>query len=246
MAHGDDGEGGARTRGAHAAAQVALATVAFALLHSALANARVKRRIRRAVGDRAYHGWYRLAYNAQALVTTTALAVWAWRRPDRVLWHVRGPAGALMRGGQLAALGAFGWGALELGLLGWSGLPNAAAWRRGAPEVPLAPEGQGPPFDPSGRLRPVGPYAWMRHPLNALLVPVVWLQPRMTANLAAFGAVTTLYVIAGSAHEESRQAARHPAEYAAYRRAVAFLVPRGRPRMVPNAPPAAPDATPAA
>ena len=209
---------------------VALATVAFALVHSALASRTVKRLVRRAVGGRGYDGWYRVAYNAQAGATCGALVAWSWRRPSRTLWHVRGPLAALMRAGQLAGLAAGVWAVRELGLAYWAGAEHAGAWLAGRDPMPPAPEGQGPGANADGTLRGTGPYAHSRHPLNVVGLPILWLQPRMTANLAAFNLVATAYFVAGTVPEERRLARRHGAAYAAYRRSG---VPRFWPRLRP-------------
>jgi protein-S-isoprenylcysteine O-methyltransferase Ste14 len=75
-------------------------------------------------------------------------------------------------------------------------------------------------------VRAHGPFATSRHPLNFAFCALVWLEPRMTTTLAAFQALATLHLLAGSWHEESRLAARFGAPYEAYRRSgVPFFVP---------------------
>ena len=56
-----------------AALRTAVATVAFAGLHSLLASRGVKRLAERAVGTRVRNGAYRAAYNAVSVGTTAAL-----------------------------------------------------------------------------------------------------------------------------------------------------------------------------
>ena len=216
-----------REQGHGSAGRIAAATVLFALVHSALASRVAKAAATRLLGARARDGWYRAFYNAQALATTGALVVWALRQPDRTLYHVRGPLALLMRGGQLAGL-AFGAAAVrEVGLARMAGATSLAAWSRGAPDVPPEPEAQGPAPDTTGRLRTGGPFAVVRHPLNLMPLPVLWLNPVMTVNLAAGSALATLYLVLGSRHEEARLLARHGGEYEAYRRSgVPFYLPR--------------------
>jgi hypothetical protein len=48
------------------------------------------------------------------------------------------------------------------------------------------------------------PFALSRQALNFFLLPVLWLNPRMTTWLAAFNAVSTLYLYLGSLHSERR------------------------------------------
>jgi protein-S-isoprenylcysteine O-methyltransferase Ste14 len=219
------------------AARVAAATAAFALVHSTLASRRAKSVVRRAVGDRTRDGWYRLFYNAQAIATAGAVAAYARRLPDRPLYQLRGPAAALLRLGQLAGLVVGAAAVRQVGLSRMAGATSLAAWVRGRSTVPSEPEAQGPAPDSSGRLRAAGPFAWSRHPLNLAPLPVLWLNPRMTVNLAAFNVAATLYLVAGSRHEEARLAAAYGDAYETYRRSgVPFYLPRVRRPALPPAP----------
>ena len=214
-------------RGHGSAGRIVAATALFALVHSALASRAAKAAATRLLGERARDGWYRAFYNAQAVATTGALVAWGMRQPDRTLYRVRGPLALLLRAGQLAGL-AFGAAAVrEVGLARMAGVTSATAWARDAADVPPEPEAQGPAPDASGRLRTRGPFAVVRHPLNLMPLPVLWLNPVMTANLAAGSALATLYFVLGSRHEEARLLARHGDAYAAYQRSgVPFYLPR--------------------
>jgi hypothetical protein len=202
------------TRGS--AWRVAAATALYAVVHSVLADRRAKDAVARWVGERARDAWYRPLYNAQATVATVALAAWAWRQPDRTLYATHGPVRALLRAGQLAGV-ALGVAALrETGLGRFIGLPGAWDWVRGsAVRAPM--EAQGPNDRDDGRLRTGGAFALTRHPLNVAFGLVLWASPRMTANLAAATAVSTLYLLLGSVREEQRLLARYGATYEAYR-----------------------------
>jgi len=229
-----DGRDGGRSG---AAPRVVAATIAFALVHSALASRRVKRAARDSVGDRARDGWYRLLFNAQAMATSGALATYVWRLPDRTLYQVRGPAAALLRLGQLAGLIVGAAAVRQVGVGRMAGTTSLAAWARGGSTVPSEPEAQGPAPDSSGRLRAAGPFAWSRHPLNLAPLPVLWLSPRMTANLLTFNVAATLYLVLGSRHEEARLAAAYGDAYETYRRSgVPFYLPGVRRPVLPTAP----------
>ncbi len=207
--------------------RIAAATAAFALVHSVLASRRAKQAARRAAGDRARDGWYRAAYNAQAVATSAALGVYVLGLPDRTLYDVRGPLRVLMRAGQLAGVALLAQAMRDVGAARLVGATSLAAWSRGEARVPPEPEAQGPAPDPDGPgLRTSGAFALSRHPLNFAPVPVLWLNPRMTANLVAFNAAATLYFAVGSWHEERRLRAAYGEAYEAYRRSgVPFFVP---------------------
>jgi hypothetical protein len=223
---GREGRGGA----GRTALGMAGGTLAFAAVHSLLASDAVKQWVARRAGARVRAGAYRAGYNAVAIATTGALFAWGWRHPGRTLWHVRGPLALLLRAGQLAGLAVGAAAVRQIGVLRFAGAPGLVALAAGDDHVPLEPEGQGPRVA-DGCVPHPGPFAWTRHPLNAILLPVIWLQPHMTTTLAAFGVVTTAYLVAGSRHEEARLAARYGAAYEAYRRSgVPFLVPRLAPR----------------
>jgi protein-S-isoprenylcysteine O-methyltransferase Ste14 len=215
------------------------ATAAFGVVHSALASRRMKTAARRVAGDRARDAWYRPLYNAQAIATFAALAAYARRLPDRPLYQARGPLVALLRLGQLAGLVYGGAAVRQIGVGRITGATGLAAWMHGRAVVPPEPEAQGPAPDSNGRLRGTGPFAWSRHPLNFAPLPVLWLNPRMTMNLAAFNVAATLYLVAGSRHEEARLADAYGSTYEAYRRSgVPFYLPRVRTHAIQPAPPA--------
>jgi hypothetical protein len=211
--------------------KTAAATAAFGLIHSALASRAVKAGVDRRFGRHAGEGPYRMAYVAQAVATSAALLAYVRRLPDRTIYEARGLPRVLMRGGQAAGLAYLLWGTHAVGAGRLAGLEGWRAWRRGDPEEIPAVEAQGPAPGPDGAPRAVGPFRHARHPLNLAPVPILWLNPRMTANLLAFNLVATAYFVVGSLHEESRLRAAYGPAYAAYRRAgVPFYLPRPRPR----------------
>ncbi|QDT17094.1 methyltransferase family protein [Alienimonas californiensis] len=210
------------------AVRVAAATAAFAAVHSLLASRTVKRAVGRAVGERNRAGLYRVLFNGSAVAGAGLIAVVAVRAPGRELYHVRGPQAGALRVGQLGGT-LFALAALrQVGVTRFLGLPSAAAWLAGGP-VPEPPEGQGPALDAVGLRRAAGPFAWSRHPLNLAPLPILWLNPRMTTNLAAFNAATTLYLVVGSLHEEARLREAYGDRYVAYQHSgVPYYLPASR------------------
>ena len=216
--------------------RVAAATAAYAVLHSALASTQAKAATGRLFGTQARNGLYRVAYNGQAVVTFGLLLAYLLRQPDRVLYRLTGPAAAAARVGQ-----ALGWAyavaaAREVGLLRITGLASFGAWMRAAadsaapgaraPLVEPEPEAQGPSPDGTGELRARGPFRWSRHPLNFAPVPIALLAPTMTLKRATFGVAATVYLVAGSWHEEVRLRRAYGERYARYQHSgVPFYVP---------------------
>jgi hypothetical protein len=197
-------------------ARVLLSTAAFALLHSALASRAAKSMAARTFGTRTRNGLYRAFFNTQAIVATGALAMYLRKLPDRELYLVRGPAAILMRAGQAAGLWLLVDGARRVGVLPITGTSSLMRFTRGDDAVPAEPEAQGPALDAHGRLKAGGVFLRSRHPLNLAPLPIFWLNPRMTRNLALFSAIATAYLWVGSIHEERRLLAAYGDEYRRY------------------------------
>lgn len=195
-------------------------------VHSLLASRPAKEAAVRWLGERRRNAFYRLGYNAFALLSFGALGWYAARLPDRELYRAPRPVAGLLRAGQLFSLLQMLGGARQIGLGRFSGLAGLAAWARGDAEVPDAPEAQGPAPDGTGRLQTGGPFRWSRHALNFWILPLFWLMPRMTARLLLFNALITLYAVPASRHEEARLRAAYGEEYAAYAASgTPFLIP---------------------
>ncbi len=220
---------------AGAALRTAAATVAWAALHSALAAHAAKRRAARLAGERATRGWYRVAYNAQAVAATAALGAYVWRHRGPVVYEATGAARPLVRGAQAAAVALFLRSLYDGGIGDLSGLRPLAAWLGGRPLRPV-PDGQGPVEDDAGRPAPRGLSFHTRNPANAFIVPPLWVAPRVRAGWAGMSAVLTAYAVAGSWHTERRLRARWGDAFAAYQQSgVPFFVPRLRAVDAPEA-----------
>lgn len=209
---------------ARGAMRIGFATLGWAALHSLLASRPAKDRAERVFGTRIRNGVYRAGYNAVAVVTFALLVACVRRQPGQTIYAVRGPAALVMRVGQAGAAFCAAWSVLQVGLGGILGLANLIAWLAGARHVPREPEGQTPRPDRAAG----GPFAHTRQALNFFLLPLLWLNPRMTTRLAAFNLVSTAYLYVGSLHSESRlRRAYGPAYDEAYRRrGVPFFLPR--------------------
>jgi protein-S-isoprenylcysteine O-methyltransferase Ste14 len=208
------------------ALKMGLATIGFALLHSALASRKTKQAAQRLLGSAASGHNYRLFYTAQAAISLLALARYGARLPSKTLYTFSGPAAWLFRCGQCAGLWHLYRAASEVGIARLAGFGRLQAWLAHKPALP-APLAQGPEIDASGQLTVCGPYAWSRHPLNFSGIPVFWLTPRMTDTRLAFNLVSTAYFILGSWHEAARLRAGYGHAYRQYEQCGApFYWPR--------------------
>lgn len=204
--------------------KVVLATTAFAVVHSTLANDRVKDLI----GGRISSGrqLYRFAFNGQAVLTFAALVLYIARQPKRTIYRASGPAAGALRFAQIAGIGFGIAAAAATGVTKLMGIDNVRAVIVGEPPRPV-PAAQGPELDEErGELAIRGPFRYSRHPLNfAPLIPF-WLTPHLTTRRLAMNLVATAYFILGSIHEERRLRRAYGRRYEQYLRSgTPFYVP---------------------
>jgi methanethiol S-methyltransferase len=186
-----------------ATASIAASFAAWALLHSTLAGSRAKQAARLAWGPRADR-WYRIAYNAVALLTFAGIVALVYRLPDRVLYAAPTALAWALR----AVQGAAAVAALLTARL------TGTAELLGLSQPDRAP-----------RLAVSGPYRYVRHPLYSLSLVLMAASPGMTRNTAVLFALMGVYFYIGSVHEERGLARLFGDAYARYRGQVPRLVP---------------------
>ena len=215
--------------------KIVAATALVVGIHSVLASKAAKKKASELFGERIRNGLYRPLYNGLAIATFGTLSLYALRLPNRELYKIRRPFSWLMHSVQFFFLLYLLYGAKEIGFLKFAGVPNVFALAAGKSPVPIEPEGQGPILENPGKMKITGPFRFSRHPLNFGIIPIIWLMPVMTVNLAVFNVITTVYLIVGSIHEEKPFVETYGQAYIDYRRSeINFFVPSLTPSIQTN------------
>lgn len=190
-----------------------LLIVKFALVHSFLADARVKNFTKYVFGERTYYGFYRLVYNIYSVVML--LPVWViMQNSERVLWQIEGVWQPIFMVIQL--IGSIGLviSVLQIDFLRFAGLRQVWVYLKGG-QFPL----------PDEPLVTHGLYGFVRHPLYFFSLLAIWFVPVMSDTYFVFCSLATLYFLLGSLLEEGRMIQAYGETYEAYRKQVSWLVP---------------------
>lgn len=192
-----------------------LGFAAWALVHSLTAARRFKRWVRRRVGDRAYDGFYRLAYNLFSVLSILPLLyLLATRLPSTPLWRVPLPFSLLFVAVQIVGLAGLAVSLLQTDVWRFAGVRQALRYLRGAEDP-----------DPPGTFVQSGAYRLVRHPLYFFSMLFIWFVPIMTVNTLVFNVLATVYFLVGALHEERRLEAEFGERYRHYRQEVPAFLP---------------------
>ena len=202
---------------------ILISMLGFGLLHSWLASRMAKVAARRVFGERTANGWYRLAYNALAVVSIAPSLVLLVTLPDRELYRFAGPWDVAAFGIQAVALAGLVYSIYQLDVWHFSGLRQAIGWLNRT-------EVYSDDDTSASRLVVDGLHRYVRHPLYTTSLIVLWLVSPMTANRLSFMLGATVYFCVGSIFEERKLVAEFGEAYRDYQRRVPRLIPRIRPR----------------
>jgi len=194
-----------------------LSVAAYGALHSLLLTGPVRRAAAAVLGEAAYRGVFRLAYNVLATALLAVLLGGIAALPDRELVRMGGVAAAGLWAVRLAGLAVIAHCVRRVGFGRFLGWEHFRAWRRGE-TVP------GPDME-AGELVVEGPYRYVRHPMYTAGAVVLWAQPTWTWNGLAFALAATLYLWLGSLHEERRMLETYGDTYRRYRDRTPAFVP---------------------
>ncbi len=188
----------------------------FALQHSVMARAGVKRRMARVVPAAIERSTYVLSTSL-----CLGLMFWQWRGLPASIWRVDAQPWVAL----LWAICALGWvialsSTFMIDHLDFLGL-RQGGWAR-----------RGPDSSPSFAERWM--YAWLRHPMMLGLLVAFWATPSMTAGHLLFAVAASGYIAVGVRFEERDLRGQLGDVYGEYARRVPRFVPRP-PRSVPAA-----------
>ena len=180
----------------------------FPLQHSVWTQTRVKRLIRRALGDYFERPMYGItsgvALVAMALLwRSTNLAIWTPSEP--ILWVLRG----LLIGS--IAFQAYCTTMLDEKLLSGMAQLKALALRKPVRVM---------------EFRERGPYRKVRHPIAAAQVAMLWIACTLFADLLLLAVVWTVWIVLAARLEERRLSSEFGSTYRDYRKRTGFFWPR--------------------
>ena len=189
----------------------ALLSFAFFLQHSGMNRRRFRAWLSRRLAPR-YHG--ALYSVASGAVLTLVVAFWQPSATHLLVLH--GNARFFARALGALALVIFIWSAFALLTFDPLGLRPIKAHLDGRTcETP--------------RFVVKGPYEWVRHPLYACAIAMIWTWPEMTADRLVFNLLWTIWICVGACLEEGDLASDFGDAYREYRLRVPMLIPwRGR------------------
>ena len=178
----------------------------FALQHSVMARAGVKRRMARVVPAAVERSTYVLSTSL-----CLGLMFWQWRGLPGSIWRVDGQPGMAL----LWGICAVGW-VIALGStfmidhLDFVGL-RQGGWRGGPTSSSFAERWM---------------YAWLRHPMMLGLLVAFWATPSMTTGHLLFAVAASAYIAVGVRFEERDLHRQLGDVYDEYARRVPRFVPR--------------------
>jgi len=185
-------------------------SLAFFLQHSGMIRGWVRLHLLSVVPD-AFAGAVFSIASGSVLLAVLGL----WQRVPPEIVTVQGSGRWALRVASALALAGFVWGVHSLNRFDALGIRAIRAHRRG---------GKG--REASGPLVARGPYRWVRHPLYAFTLVLIWTCPDVTVDRLLFNVLWSGWIVLAVRLEERDLEALYGEEYRRYRRAVPMLIPR--------------------
>ncbi|MDE2183913.1 MAG: isoprenylcysteine carboxylmethyltransferase family protein [Alphaproteobacteria bacterium] len=188
---------------------------ALSLLFFTQHSAMVRPRVRAAMPVPEH---YRSALYAMASGAVLILVLVLWQRAAP-FYALTGAPRLVARLIELGAVAVLAWGAVALRQFDLCGLKPIQAHLRGERVRPM-------PFVVRG------PYRWVRHPLYAAILVLMWTYPDVTLDHLLFDLLWTAWIVAASHWEETDLVRAFGADYQRYQRRVPMLLPWRRPAAI--------------
>lgn len=186
----------------------ALLSLAWFLQHSGMIRKSFRRKLAAVVPEHYCSAVYAVA-SGVALLLVPAL----WQPTGQGILALSGPPRWLARGLFLVAMGGMVWSFGSLRTFDPIGSGPILAHLRGVP----------------ARATPLtirGPYRWVRHPIYALMLLMIWGCPDVTADRLLFNVLWSGWMVVATRLEERDLATEFGDDYRKYQRLVPRLVPR--------------------
>jgi len=192
-----------------------IAFASWAILHSLTASTQFKIKVRAWLGERVYAGLYRLAYNIISLITfAPVLYLGAAIIPDIPLWTYSQSIRWLLLSVQFAAAIGFMISLIQTDLLRFAGIGQFIRYIMGKPDI-----------NPRPTFVTGGFHRYVRHPIYAFGIVILWLSPIVTWQTLALNVASTFYFWIGSYYEERKMAETFGDLYLQYQQQVPRLNP---------------------
>jgi protein-S-isoprenylcysteine O-methyltransferase Ste14 len=185
----------------------ALLAIGFFVQHSGMIRKSFRARLAAALPD-----YYNPTVYAVASGAVLLLLALLWQPSRLGLLSLDGPLRWLARGIFLAAMAVMVWGFGSLKYFDPLGSRPLWAHLRGepAPAMPLTIRGL---------------YRWVRHPIYALFIVMIWASPDVTADRLLFNVLWSIWMVIATQLEERDLTAEFGDGYRRYQRSVPMLVP---------------------
>jgi hypothetical protein len=185
----------------------ALLALAFFVQHSLMIRRSFRALLRAFFPDHYYSGVYAIA---SGIVLLLLPALWQPAAPS--LLSLEGAWRWLARGVFLATMAGMVWSFASLKHFDPLGAGPLLARLRGTPA-------------PTSPLTIRGPYRWVRHPIYALFLLMIWASPDVTADRLLFNILWSAWMVVATWLEERDLTAEFGDGYRSYQRRVPMLVP---------------------
>jgi protein-S-isoprenylcysteine O-methyltransferase Ste14 len=188
----------------------------FFVQHSGMVRTSFQRKLGAFVPEH-FHGVIYTIASAATLWTVLLL----WQPAEPTLASADGPLRWLLRGTFFAATLGFVWGTRSLESLDGFGIQpiQTAMHGKAIDAIPLT-------------IR--GPYRWVRHPLYAFVLVLLWSFPDVTTDRLLLNLSWTVWIFVGTILEERDLVNEFGESYRSYQRQVPMLLPLRRKRTAPT------------